>query len=101
MSVETWLPIIDAETCTGCGDCVDVCPTNALALQDEAASEAFERSEAISDTVSTSRSQPELVENLYTAHGLSDAEIAEIADIEKSRVVLLRRQAARRSLIGE
>jgi serine/threonine-protein kinase len=73
----------------------------ALALQDEAASEAFERSEAISDTVSTSRSQPELVENLYTAHGLSDAEIAEIADIEKSRVVLLRRQAARRSLIGE
>lgn len=25
--------IIDAELCTGCGDCVSVCPANALTLQ--------------------------------------------------------------------
>lgn len=34
MSDTDWLPIIDADTCTGCGDCIEVCPTEALALQD-------------------------------------------------------------------
>lgn len=33
MNVETWLPLIDEKTCTGCGDCVEVCPTEALAMQ--------------------------------------------------------------------
>ena len=28
----TLLPEIDTDTCTGCGDCVAVCPTGALAL---------------------------------------------------------------------
>jgi MinD superfamily P-loop ATPase len=28
----TLLPFVDARTCTGCGDCVVVCPTNCLAL---------------------------------------------------------------------
>lgn len=37
MHVEDWLPIIDPETCTGCGDCVEVCPTQTLALQDNVA----------------------------------------------------------------
>ncbi|MCX8037228.1 MAG: 4Fe-4S binding protein [Candidatus Sumerlaeia bacterium] len=27
--------IIDAEKCTGCGDCVDQCPLNAISLDDE------------------------------------------------------------------
>lgn len=35
--MEDWLPIIDAETCTGCGDCIEVCPTEALALQNNVA----------------------------------------------------------------
>jgi len=26
------LPIIDASTCTGCGDCLNVCPVGALSL---------------------------------------------------------------------
>ena len=26
------LPEIDTDTCTGCGDCVAVCPTGALAM---------------------------------------------------------------------
>lgn len=31
----TWvLPRIDRAACTGCGDCVDVCRTSALAIQD-------------------------------------------------------------------
>lgn len=37
MNLEIWLPIIDAETCTGCGDCVEVCPTEALAMRDNLA----------------------------------------------------------------
>ena len=28
-----WLPEIDARTCTGCGECVAACPTEALALR--------------------------------------------------------------------
>ena len=28
----TLLPEIDTDVCTGCGDCVAVCPTGALAL---------------------------------------------------------------------
>ena len=30
--VATLLPEIDEDACTGCGDCVTVCPTDALAL---------------------------------------------------------------------
>jgi ferredoxin len=33
MNNSTWLPLIDRLTCTGCGDCVAVCPTQALALE--------------------------------------------------------------------
>lgn len=37
MNVDQWLPIIDEATCTGCGDCVTVCPTGVLALQENLA----------------------------------------------------------------
>ncbi|MCB0046215.1 MAG: ferredoxin family protein [Caldilineaceae bacterium] len=30
---ELWLPIIDRIRCTGCGDCVIICPAHALALK--------------------------------------------------------------------
>ncbi len=29
---ENWLPIIDRMACTGCGDCVQMCPVDALGL---------------------------------------------------------------------
>jgi ferredoxin len=29
-----WLPLIDEDVCTGCGDCITVCPTEALMLVD-------------------------------------------------------------------
>jgi serine/threonine protein kinase len=68
---------------------------------DDAAAAAFQRSREITDTVTGGRQTDDLVARLHDVHGLSDAAIAEIADIEKSRVVRLRRQAARRALIGE
>jgi serine/threonine-protein kinase len=73
----------------------------AFVTADEAAHEAFERSNAISETVGKVRGQSELVTGLALEHGLSDARIAEIADLKKSQVVRLRRQAARRFVIGE
>ncbi len=30
MSQHEWLPTIDTNACTGCGDCVELCPTHAL-----------------------------------------------------------------------
>jgi len=27
---QQWIPQIDRALCTGCGDCIDVCPTQAL-----------------------------------------------------------------------
>ncbi len=34
MGVELVLPRIDRDACTGCGDCVEVCHVNALAIQE-------------------------------------------------------------------
>ena len=31
------IPVIDKEKCTGCGDCVDECPPQAIELVDEKA----------------------------------------------------------------
>lgn len=31
------IPFIDKDACTGCGQCVEVCPPEAISLQDETA----------------------------------------------------------------
>jgi serine/threonine protein kinase len=67
----------------------------------DVAHEAFERSRAITGTVATARSAEKLVSELYTSHGLSEEAIAEIADLRKSEVVRLKRQAARSFLVGD
>lgn len=36
-----WLPRLDRNLCTGCGDCIFECPTNALVRVDEKAMLAF------------------------------------------------------------
>jgi ferredoxin len=32
MHEAVWLPQIDRDSCTGCGDCLPVCPTHAIGL---------------------------------------------------------------------
>ena len=34
---DTWFPHINAMLCTGCGDCVAICPTSALAMNGDVA----------------------------------------------------------------
>jgi serine/threonine-protein kinase len=73
----------------------------AFVMIDGTAHEAFERSQAISETVAGGGTDTDLVEKLGT-QGLSSDAIAAVADLDRSRVTLLqRRAAARRSLIGE
>ncbi len=36
-----WFPRLDRNLCTGCGDCIAVCPTSALAQVDGKAALAF------------------------------------------------------------
>jgi serine/threonine protein kinase len=72
----------------------------AFVMEDERAHESFERSRAIADVVAE-KSNESVVRELHTEHGLSDEAIAEVADMKKSEVLLLRRQAARRAIVGE
>ena len=72
----------------------------ALARSNANSHTAFEMSTTIGETVDRVQSDSELVLRL-TDQGLSDARIAEISDLERSRIVLLRRRAARRSIVGE
>jgi serine/threonine protein kinase len=72
----------------------------AFVLTDPAASDAFDESTDITATMKRTHSDTQRVTG-YTQLGLSDERIAEIADLEKSEVVRLRRRVARRSIIGE
>jgi ferredoxin len=41
MEQSTWLPKINRSLCTGCGQCISACPTQALRTIDNKASLAF------------------------------------------------------------
>ena len=73
----------------------------AFVLSDDTARDSFERSQAITTTIRDVRSQEQLVTDLQAVHGLTEEAIAEIADLRRTEVVRLRRQAARKALIGE
>jgi serine/threonine-protein kinase len=72
----------------------------AFVMADEQAHESFERSRAIAEVVAE-RSSESVVRELHTEHGLTDEAIAEIADLKKSEVLRLKRQAARRAIVGD
>ena len=71
-----------------------------VAASDDA-HEAFHESREIRETLTSARSESQKVSQLYTDLRLTDERIAEIADLEKSQVVLMRRRAARQSIVGE
>jgi serine/threonine protein kinase len=71
-----------------------------IAASDDA-EQAFEEARGIQLTLTGERSESEKISHLYSDLRLSDARIAEISDLERSQVALMRRQAARKSLLGE
>jgi serine/threonine-protein kinase len=73
----------------------------AFVFTDATARAAFKRSEAITETLDGARSPEQLVTDLHGRYGLNEDAIAEIADLRRTEVVRLRRQAARKALIGE
>lgn len=73
----------------------------AFASAASASKRSFEQSEAITTTMSSSKNTQEMVTTLHDgAPGLTDRRIAEIVQLNRSRVVRLRRRAARQALIG-
>jgi serine/threonine protein kinase len=72
----------------------------AFVMSDTAANDAFDESTGITKTMTDAGSDTQRVTG-YMQLGLSDERIAEIADLEKSEVIRLRRRLARRAIIGE
>lgn len=73
----------------------------AFVAASDTAQEAFHESREIQDALASGRSDSQKVSDLFTGLHLTDERIAEIADIERSEVVMMRRHIARRSIVGE
>jgi len=71
-----------------------------LAQADARSRTAFEQATSITKTVREVPETDELVRALVNEHGLSDATIAAVADVDPARVARLRRRAARAALVG-
>jgi serine/threonine-protein kinase len=67
----------------------------------DVAREAFQEARNIQQTLGSDHSDEDKISRLVTTTQLSDARIAEVTDLQKSAVALMRRRAARQSLIGE
>lgn len=65
------------------------------------ANEAFQESRGIQEMMVSSRSDSQKVSELYSSLRLTDERIAELANLEKSEVVSMRRRVARNSIVGE
>lgn len=66
----------------------------------KAADQAFRRSEEITRVMTEAKAPADAVGRLSTDHGLSDATISQITDIDRTQVVRLRRRQVRRALVG-
>jgi serine/threonine-protein kinase len=66
-----------------------------------ASKESFEQSEAVSEALSRAKTDKEVVTSLTAVGGLSDARIAEVARLKRSRDARQRLRAARKALTGE
>jgi serine/threonine protein kinase len=73
----------------------------AFVAASDVAHEAFNESRNIQQTLASGRPDSQKISQLYTGLQLSDERIAEIANLEKSEVVSMRRRAARQSIVGE
>lgn len=75
--------------------------TRELVATATAASESFDRAQAITRVVQRSADTNQAVRTLRDRYGLSDGTIAEIVDLDRTEVVRRRRRAARRVLTGQ
>lgn len=72
----------------------------ALVMAAKASDDAFRLSQEISRVMVEVREPSEAVGRLITEHGLSDATISQLTDLDHTQVVRLRRRQARRALLG-
>lgn len=66
----------------------------------KAANDAFDRSQSLVRVMSESKEPGEAVARLSSDHGLSDATISQLTDLDRTEVVRLRRRRARSALVG-
>jgi len=66
----------------------------------KASSDAFRRSQDISRALAEAARPEEAVGTLSTEHGLSDATISQLTQLDRTQVVRLRRRQARGALVG-
>jgi hypothetical protein len=66
----------------------------------KASNDAFQRSQAITQVIAEARTQQDAVAQLSAEHGLTDATISQLTDLDRTAVVRFRRRQARQALGG-
>jgi serine/threonine protein kinase len=71
-----------------------------LARAAKASTDAFRRSQEITRVMAEARRPQDAVARLSADHGLTDATISQLIDLDRTEVVRLRRKQARQALVG-